>query len=90
MLCLAGLQKRQFRDRMFIKKLQPSALFWTMQFFMQYVYKVIARPYSLFEPEEFVRLLHRQANQNPVAGWIQFEVIVVIEHTSGRSGRPET
>jgi len=90
MLCFAGQQKRQFRNRMFVEKLQPSAFFRTMQFVTQYVYERTARPDSLFEPDEFVRLFDRQANQNPVAGWIQFEVIVVIEHTSGRSGRPET
>jgi len=89
MLCLAGLQKRQLRNRMFVKKLQPSAFFGTMQFVPQYIYEKTGGPDSFFEPEELVGLFDRQADQNPVAGWIYFEVIVVVEHASERSGRPE-
>jgi hypothetical protein len=85
----AGVQKRQFRDRMFVEKRQPSALFWTMQFVPQYVYELTARPDNLFELEKLLRLFGGQADQNPFASRIYFEVVVVLKHLSERSGRPE-
>jgi hypothetical protein len=87
MLCLAGLQKRQFRNGMFVEKLQPSALFWTMQFVAQYVYEKTASldTSSLKNSPVF---FDRKANQNPIAGWIYFEIIVVVVHISERSGQP--
>jgi hypothetical protein len=39
MLCLAGLQKTAVSQSYVVKKLQPSAFFWTMQFVPQYVYE---------------------------------------------------
>jgi hypothetical protein len=89
MLCLAGLQKTAVSQSYVVKKLQPSAFFWTMQFVPQYVYEETSSLDSLFESEEFVRLFDRKADQNLVAGWIYFEIIVVVEHASERSGRPE-